>query len=105
MQAFITLLHLLTASLVIASCAQDGSDQKASASQPKSAQTNDTAGKKAAFDSVTIAMTGDIMMGTTFPTAKLPQNDGKDIFFEYCVGGDFAVTLQRLPKEVRERER
>ena len=80
MQAFITLLHLLTASLVIASCAQGGSDQKASASQPNSAQTVDAAGKKAAFDSVTVAMTGDIMMGTTFPTAKLPQNDGKDIF-------------------------
>ncbi|MBQ4009002.1 MAG: CapA family protein, partial [Muribaculaceae bacterium] len=80
MQAFITLLHLLTASLVIASCAQGGSDQKASTSQTNSAQTVDAAGNKAAFDSVTIAMTGDIMMGTTFPTAKLPQNDGKDIF-------------------------
>ena len=29
---------------------------------------------------VTIAMCGDIMMGTTYPTVRLPQNDGADIF-------------------------
>ena len=77
MQAFITLLHLLTASLVIASCAQGGNDQKASASQPNSAQTVDAAGKKAAFDSVTIAMTGDIMMGTTFPQPSCRRTTAK----------------------------
>lgn len=77
MQAFITLLHLLTASLVITSCAHANNGHDTSATQPDSVQTES---KKAAFDSVTIAMTGDIMMGTTFPTAKLPQNDGRDIF-------------------------
>lgn len=31
-------------------------------------------------DTLTIAMTGDIMMGTTFPGRSLPANDGKDLF-------------------------
>lgn len=31
-------------------------------------------------DTFTIAMTGDVMMGTTFPTVQLPANDGKDLF-------------------------
>lgn len=31
-------------------------------------------------DTLTVAMTGDIMMGTTFPSRMLPANDGADIF-------------------------
>jgi poly-gamma-glutamate capsule biosynthesis protein CapA/YwtB (metallophosphatase superfamily) len=31
-------------------------------------------------DTLTIAMTGDIMMGTTYPSVMLPANDGRDIF-------------------------
>ena len=31
-------------------------------------------------DTLTIAMTGDIMMGTTFPSQMLPTNNGADIF-------------------------
>lgn len=31
-------------------------------------------------DTLTIAMTGDIMMGTTFPSHALPANDGADLF-------------------------
>lgn len=31
-------------------------------------------------DTLTIAMTGDIMMGTTFPTRMLPANDGQQLF-------------------------
>ena len=31
-------------------------------------------------DTLTIAMTGDIMMGTTFPSNQLPPNEGRDIF-------------------------
>ena len=33
-------------------------------------------------DTLTIAMTGDIMMGTTFPSIQLPPNDGCDIFVD-----------------------
>lgn len=31
-------------------------------------------------DTLTIAMTGDVMMGTTFPSVMLPENNGKDLF-------------------------
>lgn len=31
-------------------------------------------------DTLTIAMTGDIMMGTTYPSVMLPANDGKNLF-------------------------
>ena len=31
-------------------------------------------------DTLTIAMTGDIMMGTTYPSIQLPANDGNDLF-------------------------
>ncbi len=31
-------------------------------------------------DTLTIAMVGDIMMGTTYPSVMLPANDGKDLF-------------------------
>lgn len=31
-------------------------------------------------DSITIAMVGDIMMGTDYPSVQLPANDGKDLF-------------------------
>jgi len=31
-------------------------------------------------DTLTIAMVGDVMMGTTFPSVMLPQNDGANLF-------------------------
>ena len=31
-------------------------------------------------DTLTIALTGDIMMGTTFPSVMLPANEGRDLF-------------------------
>lgn len=31
-------------------------------------------------EELTIAMTGDVMMGTTFPSVMLPANDGRDLF-------------------------
>ena len=31
-------------------------------------------------DTLTIAVCGDIMMGTTYPKVRLPENDGRDIF-------------------------
>ena len=36
-----------------------------------SAQTKDT---------ITVAVCGDIMMGTTYPKVRLPENSGRDIF-------------------------
>lgn len=31
-------------------------------------------------DTITVAVCGDIMMGTTYPKVRLPENDGRDIF-------------------------
>ena len=31
-------------------------------------------------DTLTVAMVGDVMMGTTYPSRMLPENDGKDLF-------------------------
>lgn len=45
-------------------------------------------------DTLTIAMTGDIMMGTTFPSVSLPANDGADLFKDtkaITLGADIAV--------------
>lgn len=33
-----------------------------------------------AIDTITVALTGDILMGTTFPTERLPRNNGRDLF-------------------------
>ena len=43
---------------------------------------------------LTIAMTGDVMMGTTFPSIMLPANDGRDLFKDaknILVGADLTV--------------
>lgn len=42
---------------------------------PVSAQTNDT---------ITVAVCGDIMLGTTYPKTRLPENNGRDIFKDAC---------------------
>ena len=45
-------------------------------------------------DTLTIAMCGDIMMGTTYPTVQLPDNDGRDIFADtrqLTLSADLAV--------------
>lgn len=45
-------------------------------------------------DTLTIAMTGDIMMGTTYPSVMLPANDGKNLFRDVkdlLVKADLAV--------------
>lgn len=36
--------------------------------------------EKAAGDTLTVALAGDIMMGTTYPDPALPANDGKSLF-------------------------
>lgn len=33
-----------------------------------------------ASDTLHLAFTGDVMLGTTYPTVRLPQNDGRDLF-------------------------
>lgn len=80
MHTLFTSLRILIASFLITSCAQGGNSNTASTAA--STDSTQAVGKtsKSLPDSITIAMTGDIMMGTTYPTTKLPQNDGRDIF-------------------------
>lgn len=50
--------------------------------------------ERAMPDTLTIAMTGDIMMGTTYPSVMLPANDGKNLFRDVkdlLVNADLAV--------------
>ena len=45
-------------------------------------------------DTLTIALCGDIMMGTTYPTRQLPANDGRDIFKDtkpFTLSADLAL--------------
>ena len=73
------LLSSLTLSSVCTSTDQaPSSPSKAQAQNSKlKAQSS-----KGVTDTLTIAMTGDIMMGTTFPSTQLPPNDGRDIFMD-----------------------
>ncbi|MBQ9398020.1 MAG: CapA family protein [Bacteroidales bacterium] len=50
--------------------------------QPQTEPQNDsqTTDSQPADSLLTIAMCGDIMMGTTYPTVRLPQNNGAEIF-------------------------
>lgn len=90
---------ILVAGMHIASCTSAGTDKQLSvpvvvndsveADTPGEAQVRqETPG------TFTISMTGDIMMGTTYPTVRLPQNDGKDLFKdvkEFLESADLAV--------------
>ena len=46
------------------------------------AMTMTVATNSVAADTLTVAMTGDIMMGTLFPTPVLPSEDGKKLFVD-----------------------
>ncbi|MBR1935721.1 MAG: CapA family protein [Muribaculaceae bacterium] len=48
-----------------------------------SASASGVSGQATADDTVTIAMVGDIMLGTSFPKPKLPPDDGK-LIFTHC---------------------
>jgi poly-gamma-glutamate capsule biosynthesis protein CapA/YwtB (metallophosphatase superfamily) len=56
-------------------------EQKSNGNIPlDSIKTAQTSNFSTLPDTITIAMTGDIMMGTTYPKTSLPPNDGKDLF-------------------------
>ena len=74
-----TLFQLIFTGLLLMSCS--GKDtQSSQVKQGVSGQTEQQKPAPQRYDSLTIAMTGDIMMGTLFPSTKLAQNDGRDIF-------------------------
>ena len=61
--------------------AAKGENEKTQETEPAdSSATEKVESAKVLPDTLTIAMCGDIMMGTTYPSRQLPPNDGKDLF-------------------------
>lgn len=56
------------------------SSTTASPDKSRAAEKNEVRQERNIPATLTVAMTGDIMMGTTYPTVQLPANDGRDIF-------------------------
>ena len=59
-----------------------------------SAQAEGRTARRADGDELVISMSGDIMMGTTYPSVMLPANDGRDLFRDvkpYIREADLAV--------------
>ena len=85
---------ILMAMLLVMStaCSSTGTGQHATATTQ---QENDSTTEQKKEDiRLTLAMTGDIMMGTTYPTPKLPPNDGRNMFSEVkdlLQGADLAL--------------
>ena len=68
---------IFTVGLAVLLCGCGGGNGTASGGD---SAAGDSAQKKNLPEKVTIAMTGDIMMGNTWPHDRLPANDGKNIF-------------------------
>lgn len=69
---------LLTIAMIVA-----GNSFAPAANTSHQATTRDSSMRKEQRllpETLTVAMTGDIMMGTTFPTIQLPEDNGRDIF-------------------------
>lgn len=98
MKSYIFFIFLIVSVASIA-CSTMGADKRlpVPVAGVDSAEQGDTSAHSAyrgsklkpIHDTVTIAMTGDIMMGTTYPTAALPANGGRGLF------KDVAPILQR----------
>lgn len=89
----------VTAALLAASCNTKGNsgDSTSAAANDSIASDSLATNKRKMPEKVTVAFTGDIMMGTTFPDSihgsGLPANDGKNIFDdvkEIISSADFA---------------
>ena len=81
-----TLLAMMLVSAAMA-CTPNGTKGNDTTAQPvdETAQNDTTSADNARVSlpttkTITIAMTGDIMMGTTFPKVQLPANEGRDLF-------------------------
>lgn len=76
-------LLLACVSVLLFSCGDRGGNTPGSGNAVGNDTTAQQQGKRKAIDrNVTIAMNGDMMLGTLYPHPKLPPNDGKEIFVE-----------------------
>lgn len=76
--------------MVSTACSTTGADKKLSAPvavndsieivEDTICYQEDTAQTAARHDTLVVAMTGDIMLGTTYPTTRLPENEGRNLF-------------------------
>jgi len=76
-------IFLLLAGLSSAACTTTGSDKKIQMPVVCYDSTeihHQAAAEEPVGDTLTIALTGDIMMGTTYPEPVLPANDGRSLF-------------------------
>lgn len=72
----------LIAIVALASCgnsANEDQQQQSSSSPSVSDSTSQAANKARIADTITIAMNGDMMLGSIKPNRMLPDNDGKDL--------------------------
>lgn len=93
------LTMVFVAGLQFASCTSAGTDKSLSVPVAVNDSIETDAGPAVSVEVDTcrpfiVALTGDIMMGTTYPTVRLPQNGGKGLFKEvgeFIGSADLAV--------------
>lgn len=76
---------ILCANAVVTACTMAGTDKKTSAPVVDFTQNEDTElpiEEQPDSNVFVVAMTGDIMMGTTYPAEALPANDGDALFID-----------------------
>lgn len=77
------IIFILCAVTLSTACTANGSepgDGHAAAGLTAAADSADAAPEPASGDTLTVAMTGDIMMGTTYPRNALPADSGRGLF-------------------------
>jgi len=75
----------ISAAFYIAACTSAGTDRKLSVpvvvnDSVEADTVSDVPCLENTRDTLVVSLTGDIMMGTTYPEVRLPANDGRDLF-------------------------
>ena len=66
--------------LILTACGAGGSDRKAVAGMPDTARADTVQAAERPVEAFTVALTGDIMLGTTYPDTMLPPDNGRALF-------------------------
>ena len=74
-------LFVVTA-ILFSACGADGQGSKAAVSEPVAALADTVQPVERPIEAFTVALTGDIMMGTTYPDTLLPAGDGRALFVD-----------------------
>ena len=76
-KTIINAIVIAAAAAMLAGCGVSGKDGKAASGSDTTARDGS---RKPIVDTITIAMNGDMMLGSTKPVRRMPPNDGKDLF-------------------------